>query len=92
MAATSAPVAAVEFEADSTLRWYEPDETVGYGFCATCGSSLFWRASADPGRLVICAGPLDQPTGLRTVAAWWMAEHGDYHTPEPGLEEHAYDG
>lgn len=31
-------------------------------------------------------------TGLRTVAAWWMAEHGDYHTPAPHLIEHEYDG
>ena len=42
--------------------------------------------------LTICAGALDQPTGLRTTAAWWMAEHADYHTPEPGIEEIAYDG
>jgi hypothetical protein len=42
--------------------------------------------------LSICAGSLDQPTGLRTTAAWWMGEHADYHTPQPELVEYEYDG
>jgi hypothetical protein len=35
---------------------------------------------------------LDLPTGLTTTGAWWMSEHADYHTPEPGIVEHPYDG
>lgn len=56
MAATAAPADAITFMASSTLRWYAPedDPDVQYGFCATCGSSLFWRAvgaaDAAPGR------------------------------------------
>jgi hypothetical protein len=30
---------------------------------------------------------LDQPTGLTTVAAWWVSEAGDYHR-RPELPEH----
>lgn len=92
MAATSASVADVHIDDDGSLRWHSPDPTVQYGFCSTCGSSLFWRTPARPERMSITAGTLDQPTGLRTTAAWWMAEHGDYHTPAPGLVEHPYDG
>lgn len=92
MAATSAPVEQVRFAADATLTWYSPDPTVGYGFCSTCGSSLFWRAAERPDHLSIAAGTLDQPTGLRTAGAWWMAEHADYHTPEPDVIEHRFDG
>jgi hypothetical protein len=40
----------------------------------------------------ICAGGLEQPTGLRTTAAWWMSEHGDYHTPSSNLTEYELDG
>lgn len=91
MAATRAPADQVEFVSDTTLTWYEPDASAAYGFCSRCGSSLFWRAAERPQYLTICAGTLDQPTGLQTTTAWWMAEHGDYHEPDAGLEEHAYD-
>ncbi|MGB8859445.1 MAG: GFA family protein [Ilumatobacteraceae bacterium] len=91
MAATRADVADVTIEGDS-LRWYSPDDTVAYGFCGICGSSLFWRASDRPQFLTVCAGTLHQPTGLRTTTAWWVAEHGDYHAPDTALEQHAYDG
>jgi hypothetical protein len=92
MAATGTAADNVVFAIDDTLTWYSPEPTVEYGFCNRCGSSLFWRTSARSGWLSICAGSLDQPTGLRTAAAWWMAEHADYHTPDPGLIETEYDG
>ena len=91
MAVTASSLDRVSFISDSTLTWYSPDPSVEYGFCSTCGSSLFWRAAAQPGHLSICAGSIDPPTGLRTTTAWWMAEHGDYHTPEPNVSEFDHD-
>ena len=91
MAATRADADAVTITGDA-LRWYSPDTTATYGFCGTCGSSLFWRATDRPQFLTICAGALDQPTDLRTTAAWWVAEHGDYHEPDTTLEQHEHDG
>lgn len=82
----------VEFSSQGGLRWYSPEPTVEYGFCGECGSSLFWRTTAQPQEVSICAGGLNQPTGLRTTAAWWMSEHGDYHNPPAGLEEYEFDG
>jgi hypothetical protein len=92
MAATAAILEQITYTSDDTLRWYSPEPSVAYGFCATCGSSLFWRTTALPNELSICAGVLDLPTGLTTTGAWWMSEHADYHTPEPGVVEHPYDG
>jgi hypothetical protein len=48
------------------------------GFCAECGSSLFWDA---PRRetISIAAGTLDGPTGLRTVGHWFTSQAGDYY-------------
>ncbi len=91
MAATSARPEHVTFECDDTLRWYQPDDTVEYGFCNVCGSSLFWRAKANLDKLCIAAGTLDQPTGLRTVKAWWVAEAGDYFDRAPGVQEFEYE-
>jgi hypothetical protein len=92
MAATACDPDRLTFASDETLAWYEPDDTVQYGFCNRCGSSLFWRAHATPDKVCITAGTLDQPTGLRTTRAWWVAEAGDYHErPGVGVVEYDYE-
>lgn len=91
MAATWAPTEHLKFESDSTLRWYEASDGVFYGFCETCGSSLFWKAGDEPDGVSICAGPLDLPTGLETTKVVWMAEVSDYHIPQPNLNEFEHD-
>ena len=92
MAATRAQRKDVSFISDEGLRCYSPEPTVEYCFCGKCGSSLFWRTTARPDDMSICAGCLDQPTGLHTTTAWWMREHADYHTPQANLTEYDYDG
>jgi hypothetical protein len=78
------------------VTWFRPDgqDDVGaeYGFCGRCGSSMFWRGDSRPQYITICAGTLDLPTGLRTAAAWWVAEHADYHHRVTVDEEHPHDG
>ena len=91
MAATQTHPDDLVITAGDSLRWYQPDHNVAYGFCPRCGSSLFWRATDRPDGISIMAGSLDQPTGLQTTHAWWMAEHGDYHTQAPDLIEHHYE-
>lgn len=91
MAASGCELSVFEMVDDGTLRWYEPAEGVFYGFCETCGSTLFWKTDAKPGWISICAGTLDQPTGLKTTAALWTAELADYHSPQPGLQDHISD-
>jgi hypothetical protein len=89
MAATSAATADLHVsDPERLLTWFFPVVEAGYGFCARCGSSLFWQDATDPTRTSICAGVLEPPTGLRTVAAWWVSEASDYHR-RPDLPEHA---
>lgn len=85
LAATAAPPGAVAVEGADDLTWWQPDDTVAYGFCRRCGSTLFWKAHAVPDKLCIAAGSLDPPTGLRTTTAWWAAEASDYHRHPPGV-------
>ncbi len=89
MAASGAADDDLVVESDATLTWYEPAPGVFYGFCSTCGSTLFWRSDANPGWTSIAAGPLDPPTGLRTTAAWWTAHASDYHVLDPTLASYA---
>ena len=86
LAATAAAVADVSVDdATGQLTWF-PVPGAAYGFCRTCGASLFWRADDAPDLLSICAGSLEQPTGLRTVEAWWSSQAGDYFA-RPDLPE-----
>ena len=70
------------------LRWIRSprsDAGARRGFCAECGSSLFWDAP-DRDTISIAAGTLDQPTGLKTIAQIYTADAADYYEVDPDLE------
>jgi hypothetical protein len=67
------------------LRWIDsPDSDAGArrGFCTECGSSLFWDAPGRP-TVSIAAGTVDEPTGLRVAAHWYVSQAGDYYELPP---------
>ena len=76
VAATSARRDDIEISGDVT--WYRSSPTARRGFCATCGSSLFWNADASD-RLSISAGTIDSPTGLSLIGHIYCADKGDYY-------------
>jgi hypothetical protein len=87
MAATATDTADLKLDDRAEqLRWYYPVPEAGYAFCATCGSSLFWKSAQTPHRISICAGTLSPPTGLATTRAWWVTEASDYHNRQELLE------
>jgi hypothetical protein len=77
---------------DTALRWVaspRSDRHARRGFCAECGSSLFWEP-AGTGRIHIAAGSLDRPTGLRIAGRWYTRGAGDYdEVPDDGLPRDA---
>ncbi len=83
--ATAAPREAVHIEGH--VAWYRSSETARRGFCATCGSNLFWDDNSD--ELSIMAGSLDQPTGLRLSRHIFVADKGDYYDIADGLPQAA---
>ncbi len=91
MAATEAAPGDVTISGDA-LRWYHVDpDDVEYGFCGTCGSTLFWRAAVRPNIIDIAAGTLDPPTGLATKQAIFVADASDYHRLDPDLPQVPHD-
>jgi len=91
-AATAARREDLRLVEERGLRWIESPESESAarrGFCAECGSSLFWDA---PGRatLSIAAGTLDPPTGLRLMGHVYVGQAGDYYDlPDDDLPRHA---
>ena len=69
---------------NDSLCWYQASGEARRGFCAKCGSQLFWeRFGSDT--LSITAGTLDQPTGLSLVGHIFTADKADYYEIADGL-------
>jgi hypothetical protein len=85
-ASTDVPRAALTVHGSENVRWYASSEKVRRGFCATCGSTLFW----DPVHrdwTGIAMGALDTPTGTRLAIHIFVAEKGDYYDISDGLPQ-----
>lgn len=61
------------------LRWFRSSDWARRGFCAECGSSLFWER-LDSGFVSIAAGSLDAPSGLATAGHIFTADKGDSYS------------
>ena len=60
------------------VTWFRSSDTAERGFCATCGSTLFWRLDGE-GRTSFSAGAIDGPTGMTTHKHIFTADKGDYY-------------
>lgn len=90
IAASSARIVDIELAEPTTLRWFHPadDPDVAYGFCGECGASAFWtHLGLDTWS--VCAGLLDDTSGLVTAEQWWTSHAGDYVHLDPGIPAYA---
>ena len=81
---TACPDDQLELLVDVGLAWIEsPHSTTNAvrGFCANCGSSLFWKAP-DRDYTAIAAGSVDEPSGLRSVDHIWWDARADWEVPD----------
>ncbi|WP_246100219.1 GFA family protein [Cereibacter sediminicola] len=85
-AATSVPLDRFRLTRDEGLRWFRASDRASRGFCALCGSSLFWKPD-DSDRMSFSPGALDGATGLRMGHHIFMAEAGDYYRVNDGTPE-----
>ena len=70
---------------DAGLKWYRSSAQSRRGFCADCGSSLFFEREGS-GQISFSAGTIDGPSGLEFGAHIFALEKGDYYTlPEEDL-------
>ncbi len=86
-AATAARTADLELRDDRALVWVAGPRSAhgaSRGFCASCGSSLFWRAPTFD-RTSIAAGTLDDPGGLRVAAHIWVDSATEWDRPPAGV-------
>jgi len=76
----------IALRGEDRLRWYQSSPKARRGFCAECGSSLFWE-SIGTGRVSINAGSLDAPTGLKTIKHIYVADKPGWYEIHDGLPQ-----
>jgi len=87
-AATNVDDDRIEIEGADAITWYHASEVARRGFCATCGSALFWKHRDDT-HISVLAGAFDQPTGLSISHHIFCADKGDFYEIADGLPQYA---
>jgi hypothetical protein len=78
MHATAAGNADLSIVENRGLKWYRTSATASRGFCAECGSVLFWKADGAE-HTTFTAGSLDGETGLAIDGHIFCDDAGDYY-------------
>ena len=76
----------VVIEGEDALTWFHSSGRVRRGFCASCGSVLFWDAVRRD-RIAIAMGAFDSPTGTRLAKHIFTADKGDYYDITDGVPQ-----
>lgn len=87
-AGTDAPRSAITITGEDKVTWYKSsDGKVRRGFCAICGSSLFFDI-VRVDRLGISMGVFDTPTQTALTMHIFVGDKGDYYDIADGLPQH----
>ena len=85
-ASTNVPRAALTLRGEDKVAWYQSSERIRRGFCATCGSVLFW-GPPDWDKIAIAMGAFDLPTGTFLEKHIFVADKGDYYEIGDGVPQ-----
>ena len=77
VAATQCDLTQIKISAEG-LTWYKSSAAAERGFCALCGSNLFWRRLRGS-KISIFAGTIDGDSGLVLSSQLHPTEKGDYY-------------
>jgi hypothetical protein len=85
-ASANVPKPAVRVTGGEHITWYTSSDKVRRGFCARCGSWLFWEP-LQRDWTSIALGAIDGPTRVQLERHIFVAEKGDYYTLADGLPQ-----
>jgi len=69
------------------VKWYQSSENVRRGFCALCGSTLFFDPMIDTDWTSVAMGVFDQDTHVKTHLHIFVSQKGDYYDITDGLRQ-----
>jgi len=85
-ASTDVPDARLAVIGEDQVRWFQSSEKVKRGFCAICGSALFWKPIHQP-RTAVAMGAFDKPTDTHLEMHIFVSDKGDYYDITDGLPQ-----
>jgi hypothetical protein len=69
----AAAVERVEFTGEDNITCYASSDWAERGFCAKCGSNLFYRMK-EPERYIMCTGSFDDQSAFKLVGEIYIDE------------------
>lgn len=71
---------ALRIAGEDQIVWYQSSEKVQRGFCAICGSTLFWKPTIDAYKWTsVALGCLNSSLELRVAKHTFVANKGRYY-------------
>jgi hypothetical protein len=92
LASTDVSRSALKIQDSDCVSWFNSSEKARRGFCATCGTSLFFEPTDQEKHdwISIAMGAFDKPTGTEMALHIFVAEKGDYYEITDGLPQNEY--
>jgi hypothetical protein len=90
-AATSVSAEALTLVGEESITWYASSGFAKRGFCAACGTILFWKPN-DEARYAILAGTFDRPDALHPGFHICTRGRPDFYQIGDGLPQYEGDG
>jgi hypothetical protein len=86
------PRSSVNIQGAENIKWFHSSEKVRRGFCATCGTPLFFDPidTEKHAWTAISMGVFDTPTDTKLGFHIFVAEKGDYYEITDGLPQNEY--
>ena len=79
----------VSVAADGGLGWYASSDHGERGFCARCGSTLFWRRPGEARAWAVSVNALDTDPGLGVAGHFWVGEQPGWYAFADDAPRHA---
>jgi hypothetical protein len=76
----------LEIDGDDNITWFSASSYAERGFCAVCGSLLFWKQSTEDYTAILAAS-VDTPSGLHVTKHIFVENKGDYYEITDGLPQ-----
>jgi hypothetical protein len=79
----------LQIHGEEHISWFQSSAKVRRGFCARCGSSLFWEASQRD-KIAVAMGAIDTTTDVKIALHIFVAEKGDYYELDDGVPQNLH--
>ncbi len=84
---TDIPRESLSVEGMEFVTWFHSSEKARRGFCAKCGSTLFFDPVTEIDWTSVAMGAFCQPTDVKTHVHIFVSQKGDYYEITDGLPQ-----